>query len=223
MDKQRTIECLLDKKPIKEIKDVQNIDYNKKAANKSNTLGVNTKTAKSPIKKSLSVNKNHTQSKKNVTIIGDSMLNGINEKGFKHNKVKVRAHPGATSEDLYHFIKPSVNKKPDIIILHAGTNDIPNDLKTIDNIKKIDDYIKVNSPATKLVISNIITRNDKTGYRDKVIKMNERISKFCEKNEIGLVDNINIDATCLGAQKLHMNKKGNSYLANNVIKFLSDY
>lgn len=223
LEKQRTIEYLLGRKPIKEVKNVQNIDYNKKADSQIKTLGVNQKTAKSPSRKSVSENKNHAQSKKNVIIIGDSMLNGINEKGFKHNKVKVRAHPGATSEDLYHFIKPSVHKKPDIIILHAGTNDIPNDLKTIDNIKKIDDYIKVNSPATKLVISNIITRNDKNGYREKVTKMNERISKFCEKNGIGMVDNVNIDAACLGAQKLHMNKKGNSYLANNVIKFLSEY
>eukprot|EP00112_Aurelia_sp_Birch-Aquarium-sp1_P022592 Seg6416.2 transcript_id=Seg6416.2/GoldUCD/mRNA.D3Y31 product="hypothetical protein" protein_id=Seg6416.2/GoldUCD/D3Y31 len=43
--------------------------------------------------------------KKRVVVVGDSMLNGVNEKGLSRNHfVKVYAHGGATSEDLVDHI-----------------------------------------------------------------------------------------------------------------------
>ena len=59
-----------------------------------------------------------------VVLIGDSMLNGLDEKGFINHKVNIKAHSGATSDDITHYIKPIINKSPDVIILHCGTNDI---------------------------------------------------------------------------------------------------
>ena len=63
------------------------------------------------------------------------MLNGINDEGLSDDwyKVKVRNHSGATTEDICDFIKPEVRKKPDIIIAHAGTNDIPNNTTLFEN------------------------------------------------------------------------------------------
>ena len=94
--------------------------------------------------------------------MGDSMLNGINENGFKlkNQKVKIKNHSGATSNDLIHYAKPIINKKPEMVISHCGTNDLQQNLKTVDNLKQIHDYTKANSPKTKLVISTIITRKD---------------------------------------------------------------
>ena len=53
------------------------------------------------------------ESKKNI-IIGDSMLNSINDEGLSDDryKVKVKNHSGA--EDINDFIKPEVRKKRDI-------------------------------------------------------------------------------------------------------------
>ena len=88
------------------------------------------------------------ESKKDVIIIGDSMLKGINEEGLSDDryKVKVKNHSGATTEDICDFIKLEVRKKPDIIIVHAGTNGITNNTKSFENYKKITDTIKSKLP-----------------------------------------------------------------------------
>ena len=48
--------------------------------------------------------------KKAVTIIGDSILNGINQHGFSNESFKVRAknHPRATTEDICNHLKPEI-------------------------------------------------------------------------------------------------------------------
>ena len=165
------------------------------------------------------------ESKKDVIIIGDSMLNGINEESLSDDrfKVKVKNHSGATTEDICDFIKPEVRKKPDIIIVHAGTNDITNNTKSFENYKKITDTIKSKLPNCKYAISNVVMRKDKPDIEKKVIEFNSRLSKFCSKNKIDIIENKNLDGSCLSFKKLHLNKKGNSYLANNFLDFLHSF
>ena len=43
---------------------------------------------------------------------------------FLSKKVVVKSFPGATTEDMEHFFKPILRKKPDNVVLHVGTNDI---------------------------------------------------------------------------------------------------
>ena len=60
-----------------------------------------------------------------LEILGDSMLNGVQEKGLNKNadiNIKIRKYPGASSTDILDHIRPSFRKKPDQIITHAGTN-----------------------------------------------------------------------------------------------------
>ena len=40
------------------------------------------------------------------------------------HRVVVKSFAGATTSDMSHYVKPTLDKKPDQIILHAGTNDI---------------------------------------------------------------------------------------------------
>ena len=42
----------------------------------------------------------------------------------------MRPHPGATTIDICDYIKPELRQKPDVVIVHCGTNDIPNDINT---------------------------------------------------------------------------------------------
>ena len=60
-----------------------------------------------------SLNNSKIESKKDVIIISDSMLNSINEKGLSDDryKIKVKNHSGATTEGIYDFIKLKVHKK----------------------------------------------------------------------------------------------------------------
>ena len=153
------------------------------------------------------------------------MLNGINEEGISDDryKVKVKNHSGSTMEDIYDFIKPEARKKPDIIIVHAETNDIRNNTKSFENYKNITDTIKSRLPNCKYAISNVVMRKDKPDIEKKVIEFNSRLSKFCSKNKIDIRENENLDGNCLSFKKIHLNKKGNSCLANNFLDFLQSF
>ena len=152
------------------------------------------------------------------------MLNGINEEGLSNDryKGKVKNHSGAATEDICDFIRPEVLKKSDIIIVHAGANDITNNTKSFENYKKITDTIKSKLPNCKYAISNVIIRKDKPDIEKKVIKFNSRLSKFCSKNKID-IENENLDWSCLNFKNVRLNKKGNSYLASNFLDFLHSY
>ena len=64
-----------------------------------------------------------------IIIVGDSLLNGINEKGLsKNHSVKVNNIPGGTSDVILDFLK----NKPDGLIVHAATNvNIKNNVKNL--------------------------------------------------------------------------------------------
>ena len=65
----------------------------------------------------------HTRRKGTTLIMGDSILYQIREdKLCKKDTIKVRCFPGAKFEDFYHYTIPLINKKPDRIVLHVGTN-----------------------------------------------------------------------------------------------------
>ena len=152
-------------------------------------------------------------------------MNGINEDGLSNDrcKVKVKNHSGATTEDIFDFIKPEVRKKPDIIMVHAGKNDITNNTKSFENYKKVTDTIKSKLPNRKYSICNVVMRKDKPDIEKKVIEFNSRLSKFCSKSKIDIIENENLDGSCLSFKELYLNKKGNSYLANNFLDFLHSF
>ena len=76
-------------------------------------------------------------------------------------------------------------------------------------------------PNCKLVISNVITRKDKNQIDKKVQTFNSKLSKFYKKNKIDIIDNKNLDDSCLNYKQLHLDRKGNSYLANNFLDYLN--
>ena len=65
--------------------------------------------------------------KKGITlIIVDSILSGIKESKMSQKRlIKVRTFLGATIQDMKFFVVPHFKKKPDNIIIHAGTNNAP--------------------------------------------------------------------------------------------------
>ena len=100
--------------------------------------------------------------RKEVIIIGDSMLNNVNSRGLsKSKKVEVLNFPGATSNDILGKIDDVLNRKPESLIVHAGTNDLTNEINLLNNVKKIVTKTKQKSPNTVTSFSNIIIRKDK--------------------------------------------------------------
>ena len=66
-------------------------------------------------------------------------------------------------------------------------------------------------------------RKDKPDTEKKVIEFKSRLLKFCSKNKIDIIKNENLDGSCLSFKKLHLKKKGNSYLANTFLDFLHSF
>ena len=62
-----------------------------------------------------------------AAIVGDSMLKFLDARKLRHStniKVAVKTFPGARTEDMMHYVKPTLNKQPSKLIIHVGTNDL---------------------------------------------------------------------------------------------------
>ena len=106
-------------------------------------------------------------------------------------------------------------------VIHCGTNDIENEINTVKKIKKlvkeIDEYDKQNPP--KVVISSLIKRYDQD-FNDDIANIKEKLQRFCNSKGLTSIDNKNIDRSCLNKGKLHLNRRGSSYVANNFKKIV---
>ena len=60
----------------------------------------------------------------------------------RDNSVKIRCRPGATTDDIIDYVRPTARKKPDMIIIHTGTNDIQNKVNTLQKVRKVITTIK---------------------------------------------------------------------------------
>ena len=130
----------------------------------------------------------HKKRNNDVYIVGDSKLNGLDERKMKkcNGNVKVRAHPGATVTDMLDYLKPISRKQPSHLILHAGTNDIKSQtpVEIFGNFERVKDMIANESPETRLVISSLILRNDNIELNSKIRSLNESLRKFCVDNDM---------------------------------------
>ena len=156
-----------------------------------------------------------------VAIVGDSMIKDV--QGWKLSKsprVVVKSFSGSKVADMHHYIKPTVEKKPDELIVHIGTNDIKSGSSPdaiAEAIVDLCDIVEHQSTDTAISISSVIMRNDDTKLNPIISRVNKTIRKFCHQRNWKFIDNSNIDHnTCLNRSKLHLNKKGTYMLCTNL-------
>ena len=98
-------------------------------------------------------------------------------------------------------IHPTLRGRPDAIATHNGTNDIANDdCSSLQiNLIKICELVTELSLSTKILLSSIILRPDKSNINVKVDHGNEIIEQFRKTNKLDLIDNSNIkdDENCM--------------------------
>ena len=90
--------------------------------------------------------------RKKVITLGDSLLNGINEKGIseKHN-VKIVNKPGATSKCLlFEELNNLIKYQTESALIPAGTIDLTNAINILNNPKKIVKEPTIKLPKVKL-------------------------------------------------------------------------
>ena len=94
---------------------------------------------------------------------------------------------------------------------------------TLEEINEIIDAAKSDPPSTEIVISSLTTRRDSIGMPKKVKNLNRKLKYACNKHQIKMIDNSNLDAECLSAKNLHLNPRGNPLLARNFLNFINDF
>ena len=112
----------------------------------------------------------NTVNKKAVAIIGYSILSGIDQYGLSKNsfKVRVKNHPGLTAEDICDHLKPEIRDKPDAVIIHAVTNDLKSNTKSLENHKRMADSVRSKLRNYKVAKSNAITSKYKNEIEKKI-------------------------------------------------------
>ena len=72
------------------------------------------------------------------------------------------------------------------------------------------------------MFSVLITRKDRKNLDSNVTETNKRLRNYCRQKDIDYINNSNITEDSLGVKKLHLNRKGNSFFARNLLKYLND-
>ena len=147
----------------------------------------------------------------------------LNSLSNANNHVVVKSFSGATTSDMEDYLKPIVRREPEEIILHVGTNDLKlmSDELVADGFINLAIQIRENSPSTKVTISSILPRTDKTGLSDKISLINKRLKSFCEQNNLDQLEHRAIDLTCLNGRGLHLNGKETSFLARSITNYIT--
>ena len=146
------------------------------------------------------------------------MILGINEKrSSKKYPVKVCPFPGASANDMHHYLRPLLQKCPDTVILHVGTNNCVNESSSIvlDKILNLKTFIQNSLPQSKVIISNVINRNDEASLKASLTV--ENLNNNLNSLKLDIVDNSTIGKECLGKKGLHLTKRGTGKLAINFI------
>ena len=176
-------EALTENNHILENNNKSNLNRRDKLLKKDNT---DKEKRVSNIRPDCGVSPETSSPKLNIEIIGDLMINGITlvelSRKCKH-KLRIKLYGGEMSEDLVNNIRPSLRRKPDVVAIHIGTNDITNDNCSIIqiNLNKIRDLVIELSPSTKIVVS---LRHGKINTNVKINRRNEINSSAKKKNSI---------------------------------------
>ena len=85
------------------------------------------------------------------------------------DSVKIRPHPGTSTEGLIDHIKPAIPKNPGIVVIHTGTNDLQNNCNIVKKAKKLVSAVKEvdKDNSIKIAFSSIINREDED-FKDKI-------------------------------------------------------
>ena len=72
---------------------------------------------------------------------------------FRSHTVKVRPNLEAYAHDLMDYVKPALEKKPKVLVIHTGTKDIQQEVNTMKMFKKLVKVIKYIDPEKETEIT----------------------------------------------------------------------
>ena len=177
--------------------------------------------------KKIDVTPTEKTKKKTVVIVGDSIVRNVPSRSLKQSLKEyfsvVKSFPGATTQDMRDYIKPTISRKPDMVILRTGTNDLKSNQNLSDIANEIVSLAKnIKNSGTEVSISALIPRGDRLSEKGK--KVNKELQEKCTAENFAFMLHKNINSKLdLLPDKLHPNKKGQSILKGNFRKFINQY
>ena len=127
---------------------------------------------------------------------------------------------------MYSYAQTSIERKPNLILLHTGTNDLSSKIngkeKTEGQIaEEIIDLAKsISDKGIEVVISGLITRSDR--YESKRKRVNFVLQDLCSENDFAFLEHKNIHANQhLNRSLIHLNRHGDNIFGNNLLRGLS--
>lgn len=172
-------------------------------------------------------NKKRNGNKRSITIIGDSVIKDIKSYKmrktlFTQDKIYIKSFPGATTEDMKDYIKPTLKYKPNMVILHMGTNSLRSN-KTAEEIATdiTNLAIEAKTDDNEVIISSIVPRTDDMKLNEKRQKVNDFLKIKSPVVNISYLENDNIKLNYhLNGSGVHLNFKGTIALANNFLNVI---
>ena len=161
--------------------------------------------------------------KTKVTITGDSLIKYLRRDNLSSKNNDVDTHPESTTVDMLDYIKPTVRRKPDVLVIHTGTNNLTNGVNTMKEVRQLVKCVKEldKEEEVKIGFLSVINRSDRN-LEKGIIDPNHKLKRYCEGNHL-FIDNNNINKSCLNNSKLHLNKEGTNILCQNIRKSPYDY
>ena len=141
----------------------------------------------------------------------------------RKHKVTAKAFGGSTIKNMEHYSKPPLEKNPELVILHIGTNDIKSDKSPSEIASNIHKLTKeMEQGKRKVAISALIPRNDSEDLTKKSNMVNIELRKLCEGNGTDLIKHTALTTRHLNGSNLHLNRFGTTIFARDFIQYIRE-
>ena len=169
---------------------------------------------------------------KKVLFLGDSHLRRINKNrvnnSFKNAKCVIKSFSGAKIDDLQHYaIPPLEQEKPDIAVIHVGSNNVTYDNLGDDPNVIAEKIIQIGQRCIEygvkdVIISSIFVKHSLT-LSAFIRKINDELRVLCELCNFKFVSNDNIIRKHLCGDGVHLTTLGTNILAGNIVDFIKEF
>ena len=135
-----------------------------------------------------------------ITIIGDSTIKDIQSHKMKrrlkpNEKLYVKSFSGAIIEDMVDYVRPTMRRSPDLVVLHAGTNNLRESDKSAKDISSdiMKLVLEMKFDNNDVMVSSITARADDVHLYHKSLDVNKRLKEDCDRYGLYFIDNSNIE------------------------------
>ena len=137
----------------------------------------------------------------------------------RNTKAYVRSQSSATTQDMKDHVNPSRKYKPELYILHCGTNDLRTRKQPVEIANEIIELaLDLKTDENEVAVSSIVVRNDKLDSKGK--EVNDFLEIKSSQFNLGFIKHNNILKSHLNYSGLHLTPEGDELLSDNFIEFI---